>query len=61
MKNKEEPNALKEEFITMNEKAAELTKEEMEQVSGGEDLVYCPKCKKTVNKFHVCDSFDVIC
>ena len=59
MKNKEEPNALKDEFITMNEKAAELTEEEMEQVSGGEDLVYCPKCKKAVNKFHMCDSFDV--
>ena len=56
MKNKEEPNALKEEFITMNEKAAELTKEEMEQVSGGTDLVYCPKCKKTVNKVHTCAS-----
>ena len=55
MKNKEEPNALKEEFITMNEKAAELTKEEMEQVSGGMDLVYCPKCKKTVNKVHMYD------
>ena len=54
MKNKEEPNALKEEFITMNEKAAELTKEEMEQVSGGTDLVYCPKCKKTVPNVHDC-------
>ena len=54
MKNKEEPNALKEEFITMNEKAAELTKEEMEQVSGGTDLVYCPKCKKMVSNVHDC-------
>ena len=61
MKNKEELNALKEEFITMNEKAAELTKEEMEQVSGGTDLVYCPKCKKTVNKVHTCASTDNFC
>ena len=61
MKNKEERNALKEQIITLNEKLKELNEEEMEQVSGGEDLVYCPKCKKTVNKFHVCDSFDVIC
>ena len=59
LKLRKEPNALKEEFITMNEKTAELTNEEMEQVSGGEDLVYCPKCKKTVNKFHMCDSLGV--
>ena len=55
MKNKEELNALKEEIITLNEKLKELTEEEMEQVSGGMDLVYCPKCKKTVNKVHMCD------
>ena len=35
MKTKEELNALKEEFKTMNKKLAELTNEELEQVTGG--------------------------
>ena len=39
MKTKEELNALKEEVETLNKKLAELTEEELEQVSGGvEDL-----------------------
>ena len=35
MKSKEELNALKEEVETLNRKLAELTEEELEQVSGG--------------------------
>ena len=35
MKSKEELNALKEEAETLNEKLAELTDEELAQVSGG--------------------------
>ena len=35
MKTKEELNALKEEVETLNEKLAELTEEELAQVSGG--------------------------
>ncbi len=35
MKTKEELNALKEEVETLNKKLAELTEEELEQVSGG--------------------------
>ena len=35
MKSKEELNALKEEVETVNEKLAELTPEEIAQVSGG--------------------------
>ena len=35
MKTKEELNALKEEVETVNEKLAELTPEELEQVNGG--------------------------
>ena len=60
MKNKEELNALKEEIITLNEKLKELTEEEMEQVSGGTDLVYCPKCKKMVPNVHDCAGIVVI-
>ena len=36
MKTKEELNALKEEVETLNRKLAELTEEELSQVSGGE-------------------------
>ena len=36
MKSKEELNALKEEAETVNRKLAELTEEELSQVSGGE-------------------------
>ena len=35
MKSKEELNALKEEVETLNKKLAELTEEELAQVSGG--------------------------
>ena len=35
MKSKEELNALKEEVETLNKKLAELTEEELEQVTGG--------------------------
>ena len=35
MKSKEELNALKEEVETLNKKLAELTNEELEQVTGG--------------------------
>ena len=37
MKTKEELNALKEEVETLNKKLAELTEEELAQVSGGVD------------------------
>ena len=41
MKTKEELNALKEEVETLNRKLAELTEEELSQVSGGEmDFFY---------------------
>lgn len=36
MKTKEELNALKEEVETLNKKLAELSEEELEQVSGGD-------------------------
>ena len=36
MKTKEELNALKEEVETLNQKLAELTEEELAQVSGGD-------------------------
>ena len=36
MKTKEELNALKEEVETLNKKLAELTEEELAQVSGGD-------------------------
>ena len=38
MKTKEELNALKEEVETLNKKLAELTEEELAQVSGGWDM-----------------------
>ena len=41
MKTKEELNALKEEVETLNKKLAELTDEELAQVSGGKD--YSPQ------------------
>ena len=43
MKTKEELNALKEEDIALNKQLTELTEDELKQVSGGMDLVYCPK------------------
>ena len=44
MKTAEELNALKEEVETLNKKLAELTKDELAQVSGRGDGIYCPKC-----------------
>ena len=47
MKTKEELNALKSEVETLNKKLAELTKEELAQVTGGEGAVtmcWCPEC-----------------
>ena len=38
MKTKEELNAMKEEVETMNKKLADLTEEELAQVSGGGDV-----------------------
>ena len=43
MKSTEELNALKEEVENVNRKLAELTEEELEQVSGGETLDFGPK------------------
>ena len=40
MKTKEELNALKEEVETLNAKLAELTDEELEQVTGGSYVGY---------------------
>ena len=39
MKSKEELNALKEEVKTLNKKLAELTEEELAQVTGGWDVI----------------------
>ena len=45
----EEINALKEEIEAVNKKLAELTEEELEQVSGGGSTVgICPRCHKYV-------------
>ena len=51
MKTKEELNKLKEEFETLNKKLAELTEEELKQVSGGlgpsngkKQKLYCVEC-----------------
>ena len=38
MKTKEELNALKEEVETLNKKLAELSEEDLEQVSGGQRI-----------------------
>ena len=50
MKTKEELNALKEEVEALNKKLAELTEEELKQVTGGVDFIiptddphYAPK------------------
>ena len=66
MKSKEELNALKEEVETLNKKLAELTDEELAQVSGGgflpvendgNDAIYfqCPLCGRAVTGSHICD------
>ena len=47
MKTVEELNVLKEEIETLNKKLAELTEEELAQVTGGEGAVtmcWCPEC-----------------
>ena len=47
MKTPEELNVLKEEIETLNKKLAELTKEDLAQVTGGEGAVtmcWCPEC-----------------
>lgn len=54
MKPMEELNTLKEAFIALNEKAAELPEEELKQVSGGASLVYCRVCEKMMPKVHNC-------
>ena len=46
MKTKEELNALKEEIETLNKKLAELTEEELAQVTGGADV---PKQEKEIH------------
>ena len=46
MKTKEELNALKEEVETLNKKLAELTDEELAQVSGGGDVPRDPRPKR---------------
>ena len=45
MKTKEELNDLKKEVETLNEKLAELTKEELAQVSGGMVIMCDDDCK----------------
>ena len=50
MKTKEELNALKEEVETMNKKLAELTEDELKQVTGGAFVCMkgdCANCSKT--------------
>ena len=51
MKTKEELKALKEEVETLNKKLAELSEEELEQVSGGvprgKIRLFAEKCKLT--------------
>ena len=47
MKTKEELNALKAEFEALNRKLAELTEDELEQVTGGGAGLRCPSCGST--------------
>ena len=53
MKTTEELNALKEEVETLKKKLAELTKEELNQIAGGNEhkgaLMRCPKLGKCNN------------
>ena len=57
MKTKEELNALKEEVKAVNKKLAELTEEELKQVSGGdsgEEVKVCRKCGRQYTGRHIC-------
>ena len=60
MKTKEELNALKEEVETLNKKLAELTEDELEQVTGGDllprmlsDMLH-PMTPLLTNRLNVC-------
>ena len=58
MKTKEELDALKDEVEALTKKLAELTEEEMVQVSGGQekdDMIYCPTCRRMRNRYHMCN------
>ena len=48
MKSKEELDALKEEVESVNEKLAELTPEEIAQVTGGLAPIYIPGWRPTI-------------
>ena len=58
MKTKEELNALKEEVETLNKKLAELSEDELKQVSSGaitpEEVKVCPLCGEQYKLFHRC-------
>lgn len=58
MKTKEELNALKEEVETMNRKLAELSEDELKQVSSGTitpgEVKVCPLCGEQYKLFHMC-------
>ena len=54
MKTKEELNALKNEVEALNKKLAELTEEELEQVTGGEGKEPCPKGLTEMVHCHDC-------
>lgn len=58
MKTKEELDALKDEIEALTKKLAELTEEEMVQVSGGQekdDMIYCPTCRRMRSRYHICN------
>ena len=58
MKTVEELNALKDEVEALTKKLAELTEEEMVQVSGGQekdDMIYCPTCRRMRKRYHMCN------
>lgn len=58
MKTKEELDALKDEIEALTKKLAELTEEEMVQLSGGQekdDMIYCPTCRRMRSRYHICN------
>ena len=72
MKTKEELNALKKEVEAMNKKLAELTEEELKQVSGGAPMnrvltktqLVCPDCGYVLAEYPLGTSymlFDLYC